>query len=73
MSDKKDSFTLKIAEERSNILAHNINTLKVTLDSIGLAFAKYLRYKGEENDFKIFLENQDKNDKLKESAKKDAK
>ena len=58
---KKDSFeefTLNTAKERINILAHNMNKLKSVIDSIGIAFANYLKFKGEEDDFRNFLENQ---------------
>jgi len=69
----KKKLTMKEAEERINILAYNINTLKAALDSIGIAFTNYLRYKGDEADFKKHLENMQNVDKLKESVEDNAK
>tara|TARA_R100000458_G_C8221157_1_gene205468 strand:- start:736 stop:954 length:219 start_codon:yes stop_codon:yes gene_type:complete len=70
---KEEKFTLKVSKERTNILAHNMNALKSMIDNIGVAFANYLRFKGEEDDFKKYLENQNNVDKLKESEKNDKK
>ena len=69
----KKKLTMKEAEERINILAYNLNTLKAAVDSIGIAFTNYLRYKGDEADFKKHLENMQNVDKLKESVEDNAK
>ena len=73
MKTKKKKITIKEAEERLNILAYNTNTLKAALDSIGIAFTNYIRFKGDEADFKKHLENMQNVNKLKESVENDAK
>jgi len=70
---KKKKLTMKEAEERLNVLAYNINVTRATIDNIGIAFSRYLKFKGDEDDFKKFLENQNNVDKLKESVKNDTK
>ena len=69
----KKKITIKEAEERINILAYNMNTLKAAVDSLGIAFTNYLRFKGDESEFRKHLENMQNVDKLKESVKNDAK
>ena len=64
---------MKEAEERINILAYNINVTKAALDNLGMGFSQYLKYKGDEEDFKKYLENKKNVDKLKEDVKDDTK
>ena len=70
---KKKKLTMREVEERINILAYNLNTMKAAVDSIGIAFTNYLRFKGDESDFRKHLESMQNVDKLKESVEKDAK
>ena len=69
----KKKLTIKEAEERINILAYNLNTIKAAVDNIGIAFTNYIRFKNDEAEFRKHLENMQNVDKLKESVEKDAK
>ena len=53
MSKKK--ITMKEVEERINILAYNLNVAKTTIDSVGIAFSKYLKFKNEDEGFKKYF------------------
>ena len=70
---KRKKLTMKEAEERINILAYNLNTIKAAVDNIGIAFTNYIRFKNDEAEFRKHLENMQNVDKLKESVEKDAK
>ena len=62
MSDK-----IKELEEKINTLAHNINYLNSLLHSLGQGFTKYILWKGDEPEFKKYIENTKKDNKLKEN------
>ena len=66
MADKK-KVTLKDLNERVNILAYNINHLKMLIDNIGFAVSRYIDFKGDTVEYKKHLENTQKTDKLTES------
>ena len=66
-------LTMKELAERINIIAYNLNVLKTNNDSVSIAFAKYLRFKDDESDFKNFLENMQNVDKLNEGVENDTK
>ena len=70
---KRKKLTMKEAEERINILAYNLNTIKAALDSIGIGFTNYIRYKNDEAGFRKHLESMKNVDKLKEGVEKDTK
>ena len=70
---KRKKLTMKEAEERINILAYNLNTMRAAVDSIGIAFTNYIRFKGDEADFKKHLESMQNVNKLKESVQNDTK
>ena len=70
---KRKKLTMKEAEERINILAYNLNTMRAAVDSIGIAFTNYIRFKGDESDFKKHLESMQNVNKLKESVENDTK
>ena len=65
--------TIKDLEERINILAYNLNHIKMVADNIGLALTKYINFKGDTMEFKKDLENSEKIDKFKESKQNDLK
>ena len=70
---KRKKLTIKEAEERINILAQNLDTIKAAVDSIGIAFTNYIRYKNDEAGFRKHLESMKNVDKLKEGVEKDTK
>ena len=49
--------TVKQLEERINSVTQHLNFVSRMLDSVGTAFGSYVRYKGDEEDFKKYLEN----------------
>ena len=49
--------TMKEMQERVNMITTNLNFVTRMLDSIGVAFSNYVQYKGDEEDFKKYLEN----------------
>ena len=68
MADKK-KVTLKDLNERVNVLAYNINHLKMLIDNIGFAVSNYIDFKGDTEEYKKRLENIQKTDKLRQSMK----
>ena len=50
-------ITLKVLEERINLATRQLNFNSRMLESIGVAFSEYVRFKGDEQDFKNHLEN----------------
>ena len=65
--------TIKELNERVNLVTSQLNFTMRMLDSVGIAFSKYLKFKNEDEDFKKYLENTTKVDKLKEDVKNDTK
>ena len=63
-------ITLKDVEERINVLAYNINHIKMAVDNISFAFAKFIEMNGKTEEFKKYLENMNKNGKLNEDEGK---
>ena len=49
--------TVKQLEERINSVTQHLNFVSRMLDSVGTAFSSYVRYKGDAEDFKKYLEN----------------
>ena len=49
--------TIKEIHERVNSVTQHLNFVSRMLDSVGTAFGSYVRYKGDEEDFKKYLEN----------------
>ena len=49
--------TIKQIAERVNLVTQHLNFVSRMLDSVGVAFGNYVRYKGDEEDFKKYLEN----------------
>ena len=49
--------TIRELEDRLNSMTQHLNFSSRMLDSIGIAFSNYVRFKGDEEDFKKYLEN----------------
>ena len=60
-------ITLKDVEERINVLAYNINHIKMAVDNVSFALSKYIDMNGKTEEFKKYLENINKNGKLNEN------
>tara|TARA_R100000458_G_scaffold53544_1_gene55882 strand:+ start:398 stop:628 length:231 start_codon:yes stop_codon:yes gene_type:complete len=67
MANKKKA-TMKEMEERLNVIAYNLNHIKMTVDNIGFALSRYIDFKGDAAEFKKDLEKTKNVDKLKEEA-----
>ena len=65
---KNKKATIKEIEERINVLAYNLNHIKMVLDNIGFALSRYVDFKGDTAEYKKHLENIKNVDKLKESV-----
>jgi hypothetical protein len=63
-------ITLKDMEERINVLAYNINHIKMAVDNVSFALSKYIDMNGKTGEFKKYLENMNKNGKLNENEQK---
>ena len=61
--------TIKQLEERINLITSQLNFTSRMLESVGVAFSEYVRYEGNEVDFKNHLEN---NKNLHKLSKEDA-
>ena len=53
--DKKP--TMMEMKEHVDMLTRQVNFQSRMIDSIGIAFSSYVKYKGNEEDFKKYLEN----------------
>ena len=49
--------TIREIEERLNLITSQLNFSTRMLESIGVAFSNYIKFKGDEDDFKNYLEN----------------
>ena len=49
--------TINELKENINAITRHINFSSRMLDSIGIAFSNYVRFKGDEEEFKKYLEN----------------
>ena len=49
--------TMKEMKERVDMLTQNLNFVSRMLESVGIAFSNYVQFKGEEEEFKKYLEN----------------
>ncbi len=49
--------TIMELHERMNSITQHVNFTSRMLDSIGVALSNYIKYKGDEEDFKKYLEN----------------
>ena len=66
--------TIKELNETQKILTSQLNFTMRMLDSIGVALSSYIKYKGDESDFKNYLEKQKNLHKLtkeEENARKE--
>lgn len=64
---------IKELDDKINTIIYNINYLNNLINSLGHGFTKYIQWKGDEPNFKKYVENLKKDDKLKENDKKDEK
>ena len=58
--------TIKELNETQKILTSQLNFTMRMLDSVGVALSSYIKYKGDESDFKNYLEKQKNLHKLSE-------
>jgi hypothetical protein len=58
--------TIMQMKEHVDMLTRQVNFQSRMMDSIGVAFSSYVRYKGDEEDFKKYLENNKNLHKLTE-------
>ena len=58
--------TIRELEERMNLMTSQINFTSRMLESIGIAFSNYVKFKGDEDDFKNYLEKSKNLHKLSE-------
>ena len=65
--------TIKQLEERLNLVTSQLNFVMRMLDSIGIAFSNFVRFKGEEEEFKKYLENNKNLHKLSKEENEDRK
>ena len=49
--------TMMEMKEHVDMLTRQVNFQSRMMDSIGIAFSNYVQYKGDEEDFKKYLEN----------------
>ena len=61
--------TIKQLEERINLATSQLNFTMRMLDSVGIAFSEYVKFSGNEEDFKKHLENSKKLHKLNQEEK----
>ena len=67
MANKK-KLTIKELEERINIVAYNVNSLKAGIDNLGNALSRYIEFKQDSSDFRNFLENSKNVNKFNENG-----
>ena len=67
MANKKKPTAMQL-KEQIEMLTRNVNFLSRMMDSVGVAFSSYVKFKGEEEDFKNYLE---KNKNLHKLTKKE--
>ena len=71
MSKKK--LSNKEITEHLNAIIHDLKLLINLSQGTATALTRYIKFKGDEPDFKKHLENLEKNDKLKENDEKTEK
>ena len=56
MANKKKPTMMEM-KEQVDMIIRQLNFLSRMTDSIGVAFSNYIKFKGDEEDFKKYLEN----------------
>lgn len=56
MANKKKPTAAQM-KEQIDVLTRHVNFLSRMIDSVGVAFSSYVRFRGQEEDFKNYLEN----------------
>jgi hypothetical protein len=62
--------TIRELAERINVLSYNLNHFTKMLDSLGRGVQAYINFKGDEDEFKKYIENIQKKAKLKGNDEK---
>ena len=65
--------TIMELKERIDMNTRQINFISRMMDSVGVAFSNYIKFKEDEEDFKNYLENSDKLHKLTNEEENDRK
>ena len=65
--------TMKEMKEHVDMLTSNVNFLSRMLESVGLAFSNYVRFKDDEESFKNYLEKSKNLHKLSEEEHEERK
>ena len=72
MANKKKPTNKEMIAEIGNITRH-VNFVSRMLDSIGVALSNYIKFKGDEEDFKNYLENKENLHKLTKEEENERK
>ena len=65
--------TMKEAKQQIDALTKHVNFMSRMMDSIGVAFTNYIKFKGDEENFKEYLENNKNLHKLTQEEENDRK
>ena len=65
--------TMKEAKQQIDALTKHVNFMSRMMDSIGVAFTNYIKFKGDEENFKEYLENNKNLHKLTQEEQNDRK
>ena len=65
MANKKKPTIMEM-KEHIDMMTRQVNFLSRMVDSIGIAFSNYVKFKGDEDNFKDYLENSKNLHKLTE-------
>jgi len=65
--------TIMEMKERVDMNTRQINFISRMMDSVGIAFSNYIKYKGDEDEFKKYLDNSEKLHKLTKEEENDRK
>ena len=65
--------TMMQMKEHVDMLTRNVNFTSRMLESIGIAFSNYVQFKGEEEEFKNYLENNKNLHKLSKEENEERK
>ena len=61
--------TIREVSDRVNLITNQLNFCSRMLESIGVAFSEYIKFSGDEGDFKKHLENNQNLHKLSKEEK----
>ena len=72
MANKKKPTAMQL-KEQIEMLTRHVNFLSRMIDSVGVGFSSYVKFKNEESEFKDYLENNKNLHKLTEEENEDRK